>query len=68
MSSYPKPWRVKYNQMVEEWHPQSLPEVVDAEGRLVCRMPQTTCHPGDYDELAVNTAEEIVAAVNREAT
>lgn len=64
MSKYPKPWKVKYFHRCEEWHPNSMPYVVDALDRLVCRMPQTVEHPGMYDELAYNTAHEIVTAVN----
>lgn len=47
-----------------EWHPQSSPYIVDANGDLVVRMPQNVGHPGMYDELACNTAREIVNAVN----
>ena len=64
MSSYPKPWKVRYWQRCEEWHPKSMPYIVDKDDRLICRMPQTVCHPGMYDELADNTAKEIVKAVN----
>lgn len=64
MSNYKKPWQVRYRQICDEWHPQSLPYIVDSEGRLILRLPQTVDHPGMYDELAVNTAKEIVAAVN----
>lgn len=64
MSSYPKPWKVKYRRRCDEWHPKSCPDIVDALGRLVVSMPQTVDHPGMYDELADNTAQEIVRAVN----
>lgn len=64
MSSYPKPWKVKYDQRCEEWHPKSQPSIVDAKGRLVVALPCTVDHPGLYDELACNTAQEIVRAVN----
>ena len=64
MSSYPKPWKVKYWQRCEEWHPQACPYIVDRNDRLVVSLPQTVGHPGEYDELADNTAKEIVAAVN----
>jgi hypothetical protein len=64
LSNYKKPWRVHYRQVCDEWHPQSSPCIVDQQGRLVVNMPQTVDHPGLYDELADNTAKEIVAAVN----
>lgn len=64
MSKYPKPWRVKYWQRCEEWHPKAMPYIVDSEGRLVVELPCTVDHPGMYDELADNTAKEIVRAVN----
>jgi hypothetical protein len=64
MSTYPKPWKVKYRPRCEEWHPKSSPCIVDALGRVVVTLPQTVDHPGLYDELAVNTANEIVRAVN----
>jgi len=65
MSSYPRPWKVKYRHRCYEWHPKSRPYIVDSLGRIVCEMPQTVGHPGEYDELADNTANEIVNAVNR---
>lgn len=64
MSNYPKPWKVKFDRRCLEWHENSSPYIVDAAGRLVVSMPQTVDHPGEYDQLAVRTAYEIVQAVN----
>jgi len=64
MSKYLKPWSIKYRVRCEEWHPKSCPTVVDALGRFILALPQTVDHPGMYDELADNTAQEIVRAIN----
>lgn len=61
---HPKPWKIAYNQRFPEWHPQSQPRIVDANGDTVCEMPQTGNHPGDFDAAAVEAAQVIVSAVN----
>ena len=64
MSNHPKPWCVRYMRVFEEWHPKCRPYILDKLGGFVVAMPQTVDHPGEYDELADNTAKEIVAGVN----
>lgn len=64
MSKHPKPWSVRYKRVFEEWHPKSRPYIVDKDGNIVVWMQQTVDHPGEYDELADNTAKEIVISVN----
>lgn len=64
MKYYPKPWRVVYRQRFPEWDVKSSPYIVDASGRFICNMTMTVGHPGTYDELADNTAHDIVNAVN----
>lgn len=65
MKCHPRPWRVMYDVKCKDtWHPKSLPCIVDADGCVVVLLPQNVCHPGDYDELADHTAQQIVAAVN----
>ena len=63
---HPKPWRVEYLQRFPKWHKQSMPYIVDACDNIVCEMPMTEGinHPGLYDEVAVQTAKEIVQSVN----
>lgn len=57
-------WGVRYRRLFEEWHPQCLPEVVDAEGATVASVPQFVGHPGEYDEKADGLAHTIASAVN----
>ena len=65
MTKHPTPWRVEYHQRLKAWHPQSRPYIVDAVGVMVCQMIQNVEHPGLYDQLADETAQKIVEAVNR---
>jgi len=62
------PWKVVYNPEFDEWHPKSCPIIVDCDGNLVIRAPQSIGidHPGEYDEVADNTCHIIVSAVNKE--
>lgn len=58
------PLRVEYYRRCEEWDEKSLPRIVDANGRIVCEMPQTVGHPGKYDPIADFDANFIVSCVN----
>lgn len=64
MSDHKKPWQVRYRRVYDGWFPKAMPYIVDSEGGLVVELPYTVDHPGMYDELADNTAKEIVASVN----
>lgn len=58
------PLQIKYNRSCEEWHPKSMPSIVDNNGKLVAEVPQFVDHPGRLDEKAINIATTIVKAVN----
>ena len=64
MTEHPMPWAVNYFKRFPEWDERSCPCVVDANGSVVCILPQTVDHPGMYDALADATAKRIVVAVN----
>lgn len=63
----PTPWSVEYRRRYSEWHEKSCPYIADALGAIVVEMPQNVRHPGLYDELADNSAHQIVDAVNYRA-
>ncbi len=58
------PLRIEYHRRCPEWHEKSCPYIVDAAGKLVCRMPQHVYHPGQYDAMADLGAKMIVDGVN----
>lgn len=62
---HPTPWSVKYWQRCEEWDERSRPRIVDANGRLVCELPQHVDHPGKYDAAADAAAHAVCEAVNK---
>lgn len=64
MSTVKWPWRVEYSQKCEDWHPKSLPHVVDADGDLVATPQQYVNHPGKRDIVAEVVCNLIVKAVN----
>lgn len=64
---HPTPWVVAYHQRFPGWDENSMPHIRDANGDLVCEMPQNVGHPGEYDRVADETAKRIVAAVNAKA-
>lgn len=64
--NHPTPWKVVYNQRFPTWHEKSSPSVVDANNEYIFCPPQSKDigHPGEYDQLADETAHRIVNAVN----
>ena len=64
---HPTPWKVEYRQRFSTWHPQSRPEIMDANNELVLSLPCSADHPGVYDPVAVDTAQQIVDAVNSQS-
>lgn len=60
---HPLPWNVAYFGY-DDWHPKSMPVVVDSNKEVVIRPPQYVNHPGLYDEQADEVAKLIVKAVN----
>lgn len=62
--SHPRPWKLMYDQLCEEWHPNSCPRVIDANGSTVIQPHQRVDHPGEYDPVADSLCMFIVEAVN----
>lgn len=58
------PLRVEYFQRCPEWHPRSLPRIVDANGKEICVMAQRPDHPGRYDQELDELAQQFVQAAN----